>query len=410
MEQEPVAIQERGSYNIKISTRLPPLSRRPLGWGLHPRLEAVLLSEERVGKYIFAPGLTRSFLEEAINQGAHLKNPSNVNDDLWIRRKNILALYFSTPATHKQLADIYGISRALVWSNIKDGIVSLWNHMSEETRQGFPLSEIPLSKNPLTYPPEYKLLVRDSVGNSIMEAIESGKTGRDVIKLIRKTKPVGVTVKLLEDMGIEIAGRNKTPEQNVEFIKQLRDETKNDSDVQDLLDQVGKSVYVLNQREEHPFLIHVINLARNLGLHLSLRDHHLAWKAIAAANIPMGHMIMEVKTGKQAGPQHYYFIAAWHEDRAIEALARDPSLQHFINNPVKQVCGESTFLPSTHLLLNTGDFTRASMIFKELGIRNDRSFFTTDCPVSVFEYNGKYFCHNSQAKAIREYVRSCILK
>ncbi len=403
-------IKEKGpGMKLKINTKLPESARtdeKPL----HPRLQEVLLSQEKIGRYNFAPPKTREFLLQVIRSGAQLIKPDDWKDDLWLRRRNVMGIYFSTHSTLDNLAQIYGVSRELIRLDIKNIISTLWNNLPTDIQQLFPLSEIPLVKSVFDYAPEYRLLVSNGTGNRVLEAIDQGKTGHEVVKLIPLAH-APETVLLLKELGIDIPGRQKSTLEITQIIESLRDKSKTDREIQQLLDTVNSHLYLLNGQEEKGFILPIVILARDLGFHMTLRENHLIEEALRKAKIPVGHMTREVKSGPQKGMMHYWFIAAIHETRAIEVLSNDPTLEQFLKNPVTQLSGERTKLPTTWNLEDREKYPLLADLLIAMSVKRPRktrifikSLFNENCKLTIYQAGGKLQYPVEQTELLKEFI------
>ena len=407
--------------SIKILTSNPETRNKPLGWNMSPLLQDALLTPEKFGKYRFAPARTREFLIDAIESNAPTVKPDKTDEDLWIRRRNVTAIYFSTPVTLDQLAKIYGISRELVRVDIETEMENLKENFPDELKEKFPHNSIPLSKRVGDYPPEYTYLVRGGAGNKVLEALDQGKMGNEIIRLIPQGKH-GSTVKILEELGVNIEGRSHINGEIDSIIEGLKDKERTDLDVQLLLNQVNPRVAQLNSQasDEEKFITSVINTAKDVGFHLRLRDYHLIYESLVKSGVPVGHFTTEVKKGPRKGTLPYYFIAMHHRDRAIEALIKDASLERLLINPVIKISGSEAKIPTTFDIMKRGTYRRSGPIFQEVGLadpvnnwtinRAYNQYLNSDCPVSIFKHKGSYFYSIDQEEELREYLRGLVSK
>lgn len=97
---------------------------------------------------------TLAFLRAAIAEGAHLKIPfwirgkftGQISEDAWVRQKNIVGVYFGSPAALEDIGKMYRVTREMV-RVIKDrGMRNIWRNCSSETQAIFPFQELTLSK------------------------------------------------------------------------------------------------------------------------------------------------------------------------------------------------------------------------------------------------------------------------
>lgn len=204
----------------------------------------------------------------------------------------------------------------------------------------------------------------------------------------------------------EPGGRNRN------LAEKLR-QASNDSEIQDLLNQVKMGFYKNYSKGENPLLIPITRITKSLRFHHHLKETHLFEKSLKQAGVPVGEFQREVKVKGKSVIQRYVFIASQHQERAVRVWEEDPNLQRFLVNPVTQVCGPEVKYPTVWELMKKRGWEPTSGIFAEFGARlggelglKPADFFTSDCPVPVFQRrNGSgYFCPVGQKDNLRNFL------
>ena len=111
------------------------------------------MQRERERSIVYAHPETHKFLKAVIEDGAVERaleeyHASPLKIETRIRDLNILGIYLETPATYREIADIYPRlnNRKVLRQSIGRALSSLWSNASDETRSTFPLSEIKIAK------------------------------------------------------------------------------------------------------------------------------------------------------------------------------------------------------------------------------------------------------------------------
>ena len=75
---------------------------------------------------------TQVFLRTALAEGAHLKIPfwiarggyiGYISEEVWVRQKNIIGVYFGSPASLEDIGRIYGVTRERISQLIEKGML-----------------------------------------------------------------------------------------------------------------------------------------------------------------------------------------------------------------------------------------------------------------------------------------------
>jgi len=284
---------------------------------------------------------TQAFLREALAEGAHLKIPfwirhdgytGHVSEKQWVRQKNIVGIYFGSPASREDIGRSYGVTRERISRVIKQGVLHLWQNSTPEIQATFPFEELALNK-PLSQRSREKASLAGG-GTSILLK-EEIKTGRSVKQIQEGGVLSGAQIfhsrRVLRTWGIEVPYTNTSKFQNIELEKRLRAAEK-DEEKQNLLGKVKRNFYHSHLAGEDPVLMPIGTLIREAGLTQGFQNRNLPIFLGALRNIkfPMGEIVKKytAKTGDEK-PQTYRFILAKDKERAKQIPLADPNLQRF---------------------------------------------------------------------------------
>jgi len=151
--------------------------------------------------YPYAWPVTYEFLKAAIEEGAHLIVPKQLRnftdaENMWVRKRNIATIYFSSKATQGEIGRMYRYSQNSIRENpnlrsapqkhIRTFIKLLWGNCSNELQGRFPLDQIPTDK-PLTDESRYKSSVGisravDGVFEQALPLVMEGRWSREQIQ------------------------------------------------------------------------------------------------------------------------------------------------------------------------------------------------------------------------------------
>lgn len=155
-----------------VTNRLLAQERLLRGLQKAPREDA---TSGNVLEYPYAWTQTYRFLKAAIAEGAHKVLPERLQNraggsDIWIKKRNIAGLYFSTKLVEDDLGIMYGYGANSRTDNpnrregprqhITSFLKLLWENCSAETRRAFPLRSLYTGKPESRSKPRMKRVVR----------------------------------------------------------------------------------------------------------------------------------------------------------------------------------------------------------------------------------------------------------
>lgn len=337
---------------------------------LHPLLRDALLNVDP-SRYIDVHPQIRQFLMQVLAEGAHLQKPTNISIDEWVRQRNITGLYFSTIASLENLGSIYNLSRERVRQIIAKTLTDLHLSLPDPLRQQFPIHDILSSQGkPVVH--MYKDLLTGKY-NRLVELLEQkADIGRMVDEFQVKPTTIRERLSFLVELGINVPLSLRAPrqEKNKEIVMQLQDTSLDDIEVQELLDKVTHHLYAVCVSGDNPILIPITNVASEDGFRAVNRNGPEFIKILEDAHLPIGILNIEVKTGTQKGLLKYHFIVSWHRERARQIFLEEPSLERFLENPVTQVCGPISQIPTSWHFSSKNEkrqYNHLGRIFAEFG-------------------------------------------
>ena len=372
---------------------------------------------------------TQEFVGKAIKEGAHLIKPSTMSEKTWIRIRNIIGAYAGSPASLEQVAGVTpGIDRkAQEWTNdrltrerirqiFKIGIVCLYENSSANLQAGIPKEGLGFDK-PLSLQNRIKgSLAHGGLSSMLKDAIQQDASISELKDIAGGQIRLNTARKTLQSWGIDTSYLRTALDSNTPE-KALQTET-DDQKLQELFGKITIWFYRVYVKGENPLLIPIKNLLKEGGYHMVTHkgEYNLFIEVLERSNIPTGLLKKEIKSGPQKGELIYRFILARHKQRALEALEREPVLGKFLENPVQQVSGPKTAIPTTYEFKNPKRFQScATTFFKATGkhfgseLRSRAKFrdlLDQNCPVPIFrQRSGGYYCHVSYEKALIEYFR-----
>lgn len=398
-------------------TRRYAISARtvPEAYPLHPRLKEALKEKASKQPPIFVNSETRQFLKAVLTEGVHLKTPDTLSAESWIRTRNILGVYLISTSSLAELGNIYGIGRERVRQVISSGLRYLWLNSPHSLQQRFPIGDLSVRKPGTDWSRINTFLIKRGLGTKIIEALERGENIEQIAASLQISDfNIYNYTNLLKELGIAKLPKTEAKEQNKNLSEQLQNTSLNDTEVQLLLNKLSRSFYNRFITRSPPVIsLSLRDILRECGFHYKFGQEQLFIQALEDAGIPLGRVESEVKSGPQKGIRNYYFIVSWHRERTRQALLENSNLQQFFENPVVQLCGEATDLPTAWQLLKKKGFDSLGPFFSEFGIyfgRNSNfkfdAFITPDCPVTIFKLKkGGYFYPVSQEQTLREFIQ-----
>lgn len=346
-------------------------------------------------EHIFAYPRTRQFIQAAIAEGAHLKNPVRVGEDAWIRQRNMVGAYFASDATLEGLASVMGrITRERVRQIIKRGMANLWKMSSPDLQQKFPLDSIPLDKprsladrvaNSLRHAnsPMAQVLAGLEVGEPINQIVQEHGVSSSSLANIRQS---------VKKIGIEIPYQNRTREQNY-WLAQMLAQATDKNLIKSLLTDVKPRFCQVYSQGENRCLIPVTALARESGYHFRNDATGEFVAALKEADIPIFSYENKLKRGRNKGTvlRHYYLTTPFREG-AGTAFENTKSLDKFKEPKVRQIAGpKADKFPTTTDFVREKNYRTTAKLLKQLGIRIPTGYrykmfiAGPDCPVPLFK-------------------------
>lgn len=377
------------------------------------------MQRERERSIVYAHPETHEFLKAVIEDGAVVRaleeyraSPGKI--ETRIRDLNILGIYLETPATYREIADIYPRlnNRKVLRQSINRALSSLWSNASDETRSTFPLSEIKIAK-----PRSLKSRERTSKslgGESfhVSQLLSEGVTYEEIQEKLELTdSQLTGARRILKNLGQEVPYKFRAPSENKRIAKIL-ETSESDSEIQRALNRVKRKLrQTLAQRENPPFLS-VSKAARMAGFHFRVGATSIFVDSLRQSKIPVGQLPHVSKSRHAIKYPTYYFIATQHLERAKEALLQDAHLAGFRENPVKQIAGPDGKIPVTTKLIQGKGYQSPRQLFRQLRINLGRTliikyedFFDENCPVSVFKLRDAYYYPKEKEGELKRYIR-----
>ncbi|MCH7730485.1 hypothetical protein IID21_03025 [Patescibacteria group bacterium] len=181
------------------------------------------MQRERECSIVYAHPETHKFLKAAIKDRAvertlhEFRSPPRGENKKRFRDLNILGIYLETPATYREIADIYPRlnNKKVLRQSIDRALSSLWSNASDETRSTFPLSEIKIAK-----PRSLKSRERTSKslgGESfrVSQLLSERLTYEEIKKKLKLTdKELTGTRRTLKKWGQEVPYKFRAPSEN----------------------------------------------------------------------------------------------------------------------------------------------------------------------------------------------------
>lgn len=290
---------------------------------------------------------TTQFIETAVGEGAHLQMPFyitrrgthvKISEEQWVRQKNIVGIYFGTPATLDEIGRQYGISSERVRQIVEKGIMYLWRNCSPETQTLFPLQDIVLHKRkPVTQRSRERMSqARGGIPLLLRDQVKSGKSYGEIRKSGLSIEQIASARRVLQKWGInglpyENTTRYTTHSQNIELEKKLR-KVEDDEEKQELLNQVKLGFHQKHSKGENPLFTHLGGIVSETGFRLgwNLQNYHFFIESLENVRFPMVNLSREYKS--KHGEKKiltYHVLLAKDRERARQILLADPALQIF---------------------------------------------------------------------------------
>lgn len=294
---------------------------------IDPKLKSALLTHGKLGRYSYAPPLSRSMLE--LSHSLATFQALSLEDPVKIRGEKALITYYSSPYTLTQTAETLGYTRETIRKGIRASLATRHFYLAPIHQQLYPLNQL-LAIEHKYLPTEHKLLIVGNMGGRMIEAIENGADFDQMASLLSLPHHSLIKrLRLLRQLDIKIPRIPNSLIENQLVVKELQDQSKNDEEVQEALDQVTHGLYDLNRLAPEPFLIAITNVARDLGYQVYGRNSN-QFIEVVKLKVPISP---EFVTGTQNGYTHRYrFAVAWHEDRIKKVIKEEESLAKYLSD------------------------------------------------------------------------------
>lgn len=245
----------------------------------------------------------------------------------------------------------------------------------------------------------------------IMEALREGKTPQQIQRELGfSTHMMSAARMVLQGWDVDLPYQTRTREENRLLAERLR-KSRDNREIKRLLRQVDLVFLKQDRKRERPLLLSVFRVARGAGFHFRAAGNmEFFVNSLKSPGMPVGKIVEEVKRGSGKRNVRHFFIAAQHRGWAKRVFLTDPSLQKFLENPVRQICGPEARVPTTTRLIEKDRFGSPSHLLAQFGIpigTNRRllpRLFDETCPVPVFTWGGKRFYPTGQEARLREFV------
>lgn len=351
------------------------------------------------GEVVVGFDITRRFFQRALRESAHqAQTPRRKGENLEIVRQ-----YLETEDTLREIGNRYGITGEAVRLRIRQELVALWLNCSNRTQRLFPPEYIRLRKQ--------GLLRRSKIGIALARMLAEGKTIAEIREEIGVSR-LHYARQILKRQGIEVPSFRPTKFYQ-ELAGKLAWPNLSDAQIQELLSQVTPGFLEADRRRGYPLLTPARHLISGCGFYYRNSEAQRFINSLKAASIPVGETSFVVKSKSGEITQRHYFIAVRHTERARQALEDDPNLEKYRHNPVQQICGPQSELPTIWQLMKKRGYIPTGQVFAELGIRvrgrariKQKDILTSEYPVPIFRTSwGGFFCRREDIEVLKDIVR-----
>lgn len=373
-----------------------PSERKPI----HPKLREALSGVQ----FTFIDPISRDFLKQAFAEGAHLTTPPGMNSERWANYRNIFGTYILSHATLGQVGKIYGISRERV-RQINEIVL----------KKLFPENKISIKKE-VKYLPKEWLLVKDNLGTEIVEFLEQGLSTDQILSCFdtRSSRTEAIKVlRMLREMDFDIKRIKKSHGEYLRIQQELLKEDLSDGQIQSLLDQINSMQGIQFLLPTRKAVIPIRDVLLSVGFHYRINKAEVFYDALIDAGIPFGMAENIVQTGPQKGRRWYYFIAAQHRQRAEKALQTNPDLVKFLENPVKQINGPKTKIPTTTEIMGRRGVLSFASILSEFGIGRSKKSIeiklaleaSNETPMFTYSQTQGFYILEADLQKVRSFIK-----
>jgi hypothetical protein len=350
-----------------------------------------------------------SFIEKALREDVLGRISESVSE----RNQNIALVYnLNEEITAKKVGEAFPQSSGKPLCKQRIAKINstflerAWENSSPYLQSSFPLQELLMQKP----------LALKEANLRIKKLIAEGKT----MEIIRDTESANALVNAqytLGRRGIEIPSHLPTKYEC--FKAKVKAET-DCKKLQKLLNNSSRDsllgcIYSHKKDEENP-LTYLKTILKKSGFYPRKKDWLFAEK-FKKNGLPIRNIKLRKKGSKYS--QTYRITFRKCEEKIIEMLNKDPELQCFKNNPVRQVCAKPDKAPTTtHFRKGfegySDDIRR--IIRKIAGIPRSKiesikvEDFLSDCPVPVYAWenghNNKYIYPTDRTEEMKAFLKS----
>lgn len=365
--------------------------------------------------------VTRKLVQIALAQRAHLKRPFKVSESDWLKQVNRVISYISDETTLEEIGKKSGVTRETIRQSIAKGIKNLRDNCSLSTQLLFPpIKELELGK-PRSQATRIRISrLRGGTSATIAAHLQSGKCVEELTALGLSSRQIIGARPTLSGWGIHVPylAPGIAMVRSRELVEALQSATTDDK-VEQLFGDVSLNFYHKHSRGLNPLLVSFSRLIRH-DFFARAQDIPTFVDALQKAQprVPLGMLEKVIKTGPQQGLSRYFFNLSRHRERVLSSLHADATLESFLTNPVKKLCGiKQDRLPTTTQLFRSGAFRPLSHLLTELGIRYGgkssfriADFFIGDCDTAIFNWGSSYFYDIAQEAALVVFIEKKLSK
>ncbi len=352
---------------------------------------------------------TYKFLKAALKDSRHPIETVAKKNPLYT---NIVGVYYSSPASTKEISEQYGLHRVYIGAIVKKTMADIWDHSSKRLRQKFPLEDIPLHRPWSIRQRRNKSQNANNRSYKVEQLVirHPEITAQEIKKRLHLTGlELGSVRDTLKRREIEVPYVNNRHLLNRQLAEQLIS-VKNRNERSRILSQINQSFF--NDPSRRQLLVPLKTVAN--GFHYSNRDAIYFVHTLKRAKIFVVAIKSHVETGPQTGIRHYYTIARQELKLARRVLKANPSLERFRDSKIAQICGPTDRPPPTaYNFWRRNNLISPGKLLMDMGIRISgpnppirlKEFFTPDCPVAVFRYGSStYNCWAEDKNKMRQFL------
>lgn len=352
----------------------------------------------------------KDFVAEAARAGIHHTIPQKTNQSTqqWANQWNALGIYAFTDASHGDIVAVYGLTREN-WRNLVMRATQRLHAASPpELQAAYPLESLSFRK-PRTAKARLKMMHPANIGlyQTIQASLEEGKSMREI------QKELGISGNQLSKLrtssrflGEELPYVHKVARAETEQSFQLLLDPSTPRDTKQQILQTITRGYLEKYREDPnaPFTL-LSHIAKQAGIKLQKDELYSLAAFLKEQNVPVN--IIEYRFRNRV--MRYGVIAGTDKEAVTNMLGPDSAF-HLRDRAVRLVAGASESIPSTYMILKSGEFQSVrdalgERISRELKRRKltIQTALGADCPVAVFTYSSRSYIRNEDAERLYRY-------